>query len=558
MVAQSASRKLQDHFLHSRLGQRVVEHLTAYFFLFPALLIIFTFGLFPIAFAFFVSLHRWRRFPEAYIRLDNYVQALGNFAYVLFFWLAVGAVIYAGYTLWQTWQANRKNPRIWLSLLPGSANAAAIALFATWFFRVLPAILDVPRRIPRTETRNRSVFIHEFLNSFSFPEVSKAADTMLVAIGIALVLSAIFMLLIRSKQSGRTLVRVSMAMASLLAARYIVTLTLREIDAAFAAAKANGEALPIWSQTLLISGGVALLFVAYFLWQRAQSSDSDRRFVLLSGAAIILLVGGFLLVVEIPRAFAAMDPHLRQAFWVTVMYVIGTVPIQLGLGLVLAYLLFYNRSGKSFFRIVYFLPYITPFVASAVVFTTVFSNKPDSPANHLLSLVGVPDQKWLLEPTPINVLLFGKDVPGWLQGPSLALIVIMMWTTWTYVGYDTVIFLAGLGNVPGELYEAARIDGANGWNLFRHVTLPLLSPTTFFLSLIAIIGTFQAFTQIWIMRNPASYKSVDTVGVRIFDIINQAQPEYGYGAGMAIVLFAVILVITIFQNRFVGNKVFYG
>jgi multiple sugar transport system permease protein len=400
--------------------------------------------------------------------------------------------------------------------------------------------------------------MHEFLNSFSFPEVSRAADRMLVAIGIALVLSAIFMLRIRSKQSGQTLVRVSMAMASLLAARYLVTLTLREMDAAFATAKANGEALPIWSQTLLMSAGAALLFAAYFLWQRAQSADSDRRFLLLSGAAIILLVGGFLLVVEIPRVFAGMDPQLRQAFWITVMYVIGTVPIQLGLGLVLAYLLFYIRTGKSFFRIVYFLPYITPFAATAVVFTTLFSNKPDSPANHLLNLVGVPDQKWLLEPTPINVLLFGKDIPGWLHGPSLALLVIMVWTTWTYVGYDTVIFLAGLGNVPGELYEAARIDGANGWNLFRHITLPLLSPTTFFLSLIAIIGTFQAFTQIWIMRNPASHDSVDTVGVRIFDIINRAQPEYGYGAGMAMVLFAVILIITIFQNRFVGNKVFYG
>jgi ABC-type sugar transport system permease subunit len=558
MGAQVDSRKSRGPLLRGRLGRRVIEHLTAYFFLFPALLIIFTFGLFPIAFAFFVSLHRWRRFPEAYTGLDNYVEALGNFAYILFFWLAFGAVAYAAYTLWRAWQANCKSPRAWLSLLPGLANAAAIVLFLNWFFKLLPAILDVPRRIPRSETRNRSVFIREFLNSFSFPGVTKAADLMLLGIGIALVLSLVFMVMIRIKHADWTLVRVSVAMLSLLAAGYTVNLTLKQINAAFAAARANGESLPIWSQTLIISVGAALLFAAYFLWQRAQHSLSDRRFLLLSGAAIVLMVGGFLLVMEIPRAFSAMDPHLRQAFWVTVMYVIGTVPIQLGLGLMLAYLLFYNRTGKSFFRVVYFLPYITPFAATAVVFTTIFSNKPDSPANHLLNLIGVPAQKWLLEPTPINVLVFGKSVPGWLQGPGLALVVIMIWNTWTYVGYDTVIFLAGLGGVPSELYEAARMDGANGWNVFRHITLPLLSPTTFFLSLIAIIGTFQAFTQIWIMRNPATFDSVDTVGVRIFAIINQATPEYGYGAAMAIVLFGVILIITVIQNRFFGRRVFYG
>src|SRR5690606_18049121 len=130
-----------------------------------------------------------------------------------------------------------------------------------------------------------------------------------------------------------------------------------------------------------------------------------------------------------------------------------------------------------------------------------------------LQAVGVDPQNWLLEPRGIFQLMFGPDIPAVLAGPSLALVVIMIYTVWTYIGYDTVIFLAGLGNIPGELYEAARIDGASGWGLFRHITLPLLSPTTFFLSLIAIIGTFQAFTQIWIMRTPSSARSVDTVSV---------------------------------------------
>ena len=134
----------------------------------------------------------------------------------------------------------------------------------------------------------------------------------------------------------------------------------------------------------------------------------------------------------------------------------------------------------------------------------------------------------------------------------------MLYTTWTYIGYDAVVFLAGLGNVPPELYEVARIDGASSWTLFRHITLPLLSPTTFFLSLIAVIGTFQAFTQIWIMRTPAAQSSVDTMGVYIFRVVQDTDPNLGYGSAMAFVLFAVILLLTIFQNRIMGSRVFYG
>ena len=129
---------------------------------------------------------------------------------------------------------------------------------------------------------------------------------------------------------------------------------------------------------------------------------------------------------------------------------------------------------------------------------------------------------------------------------------------WTYIGYDAAVFIAGLGTIPNELYEAARIDGATGWSVFRHITLPLLSPTTFFLSLIAIIGTFQAFTQIWIMRTPASQRSVDTLGVYIFETVRTGDPNMGYGSAVSFVLFGVILLMTIFQNRYLGNKVFYG
>ncbi|NJL94849.1 MAG: sugar ABC transporter permease [Anaerolineae bacterium] len=130
---------------------------------------------------------------------------------------------------------------------------------------------------------------------------------------------------------------------------------------------------------------------------------------------------------------------------------------------------------------------------------------------------------------------------------------------WIYAGYSTVIFLAGLGNVPQDNYEAARIDGANTWQQFRYITLPLLSPTTFFLMLIATIGTFQAFTQIFLLRRPGAYQSVDTINLYIYEeITRDTGPNLAYGSAMAFVLFGVILVLTLLMNRTAGRRVFYG
>jgi multiple sugar transport system permease protein len=222
-------------------------------------------------------------------------------------------------------------------------------------------------------------------------------------------------------------------------------------------------------------------------------------------------------------------------------------------------MLFQNIRAKSFFRIVYFLPYITPFVATSAVFALLFSHRSGSPANQMLSMLGIDTQTWLLQPTGIFRLIFGEGVPDALVGPGLALVVIIIYNIWVYAGYSTVIFLAGLGNIPGELYEAARIDGASSWHQFRYVTLPLLSPTTFFLMLIATIGTFQAFTQVFLMRRPGAYTAVDTINIYIYEEIRDAaNPDYAYGAAMAFVLFAVILALTLIQNRVIGRKVFYG
>ncbi len=547
---------LQKLFI-TRRGRILRENLTAYLFILPASTIIFVFGLFPVAFAFFVSLYKWRRFPEEYRGMENYTRALGDFAYVLFMAIAIGIIIYTAILLLKLWRRSTSGRKVWTLLMPGLLNAAALAAFIYWFFVVLPFILEAPRRVPRGRAGSRQAFLDEFFNSFSFPESIEAANMMVIAIGLALVASVITFWLIKFKERPFYMIQFTFIGLLLIAAFGLIHLTVDAIDQASATAREADEELPIWSYIVLIGTGTALLGTAYGLWRYAVRQHSDRRFLFAAVIAMMLLIGAYLLIVQIPQALKDADDDMMQGFWVTVLYVLGTVPTQLFLGLFFAYRLFHIAQGKSIFRMLYFLPYITPFAATAVVFATLFSNRPLSVANRAVSMFGLDAQKWISEPTPINELIFSTDLPRWLEGPSLALLVIMLWSTWTYVGYDIVIFLAGLGNISPEYYEAAQIDGASGWHIFRHITLPLLSPTTFFLSLIAIIGTFQAFTQIWMMRQPAAYDAVDTVGVYLFTEV-RSNNNLGYGSALAFVLFGVILIVTFFQNRIMGRQVFYG
>ncbi len=120
-----------------------------------------------------------------------------------------------------------------------------------------------------------------------------------------------------------------------------------------------------------------------------------------------------------------------------------------------------------------------------------------------------------------------------------------------------MIFLAGLGSIPATIYEAAEIDGANHWQLFRHVTVPLLSPVTFYISLIGFIGTFKAFNHIYVMQVPAAQGTVETTSVAIFNTFFKAN-NYGYASAQAILLFLIILYLTYVQNRIFSERVFYG
>ncbi len=262
--------------------------------------------------------------------------------------------------------------------------------------------------------------------------------------------------------------------------------------------------------------------------------------------------------------FVGLDNYIEALnapeFWSsllnTLYYVIGTVPVTMTLSLLVAYLLFQKIRGRGVYRAVYFMPHVVSAVASAIVWGWVF-NPGGGVANRLLQLFGIPAQKWLIESDGVLKLIgagMGVSVPTWAQGPSLALVAVIIFAIWQALGFDVIIFLAGLTNINSELYEAGRIDGANGWQLFRHITVPLLTPTIFFLLVISIIGSFQAFNHIYTMNLAATQPiggplgTTRTVSIYMFDQL-YSQNRAGFATSIAVLLSLVIFVLTLVQFR---------
>lgn len=312
-----------------------------------------------------------------------------------------------------------------------------------------------------------------------------------------------------------------------------------------------------WTGILIFISGLLLIAIAYWIWSSALKSLDNRKLIIGLVVALALVGAGWTISTGWGRMLEAGDARFLESLPLTVFYALGTVPAEIGIALVLAYVLYQKIRGQELFRMLYFLPYITPVVATAVVFRTIFSPRETSLANQFLELIGLEAKKWLFEPKPFLNQMLGTNLEGFLAGPSMALVSIILFGVWTYVGYNTVIFLAGLGSIPAELYEAAEIDGAGKWQSFRYITLPLLSPVTFYLALIAFIGTFKAFNHIYVMRVPSALGTVDVASVEIFDTFYKAN-QYGYAAAQAILLFLIIMVLTFVQNKVFGERVFYG
>lgn len=225
-----------------------------------------------------------------------------------------------------------------------------------------------------------------------------------------------------------------------------------------------------------------------------------------------------------------------QAMWNTLYFAGVSIPVGMGLALFIALLLNRPLRGLGLYRTAYFLPTITSLVAVSVVWMWIYH--PDvGLMNSVLALVGLPPARWLNEP----------------RTAMLALIILGVWRG---LGYNVIIYLAGLQSIPTHLYEAAKLDGAGRWQLLRYITWPLLTPTSFFILIIAVINSFQSFTQVHVMTQGGPVGSTTVI---VYYLFQQAFQQFnmGYGSAVAMVLFAIILALTVIQFKFLGKRVHY-
>ena len=321
--------------------------------------------------------------------------------------------------------------------------------------------------------------------------------------------------------------------------------------------RALGEA---WFVGLILLAAAAWL-LAVWVARRRRSQRRQHKLLRAIGAGLGLLAA-LAALAGVAGMASTGDSRLFNSFLVTAFYAFGTIPIEVGVSIFLACLLFRASLGRGFFRVLYFLPYVTPMIATAVLFRTLFSPHPSSLANRFWGFLGFENQRWLFESRSVAALVCeGLDLacPAWANTffPSLALVSVVLYNVWVYIGYDTVILLAGLSAIPRHYYEAAAMDGANALQSFRHVTVPLISPTLFFITLVGFIGTFKAFNHIYILRTAGARDTVDVVSILIFDRLYNYQ-DAGYASCLSLILFAAILALTLAQNRLLGRRVFYG
>jgi multiple sugar transport system permease protein len=244
-----------------------------------------------------------------------------------------------------------------------------------------------------------------------------------------------------------------------------------------------------------------------------------------------------------PIEFAGWENFIRlfndsvflRALRNTILYTCGVVPLTLACSLFLAILLNQKIKGRNFFRTVSFFPYVASLVAVAAVWNFIFSPTM-GPLNNLLNaLTGIPIEK----------------LPGWAADRKWALPTVIFFSVWKNMGYYMVIYLAGLQGVNQDLYEAAGLDGANSWQRFRHITLPQLMPTTFFITMMLIISSFKVYDIFINIFAGGDNQLSDTTRVLVYQIYNTAfrSLEFGYASAIAMILFLLVVGITLFQFK---------
>jgi ABC-type sugar transport system permease subunit len=231
------------------------------------------------------------------------------------------------------------------------------------------------------------------------------------------------------------------------------------------------------------------------------------------------------------------DTRFFKALGNTFLFALMTVPVGTVISLLLAVLINQSLRGIYFFRTAYYLPVVTSFVAVSFIWLWIYEPQ-FGVLNQLLAAVGLPTF-------------------AWLRDPNTALLSIAILSVWKNAGYNMIIFLAGLQGVPRYLYEAAEIDGANAVQRFWHITLPMLSPTTFFVFVVYFIGALQMFTQSWILTQGGPLDSTLTVVYLIY----QNGFEFlkmGSAAAMSVVLFVFIALVTYINTRIIRYEAHFN
>src|SRR3954451_8018931 len=225
------------------------------------------------------------------------------------------------------------------------------------------------------------------------------------------------------------------------------------------------------------------------------------------------------------------DQHFRDAIVNTLYYSLGLVPTTTILGLLIALLLNTQIRARGVFRALFYMPVITPLVIASIVWKWVLNGDYGLLNYYLIKL---------------HII---NDPLLWLSDKRLAMPAVIITNVWKSVGFAMIVYLAGLQAIPQDYYDAAKVDGASGFRRLRDITIPLLSTSTFFIIIILLLGSLQAFTQIFVMTNGGPVGSTTTV---IFYIYQYAfkRFEMGYASAMAFALFVMMLGFTLLQMRF--------
>jgi len=241
---------------------------------------------------------------------------------------------------------------------------------------------------------------------------------------------------------------------------------------------------------------------------------------------------------EVDRPFVGLDNYadmldderFRQSVYNTVYFTGASVPLTMLVGLGVALLLNQPLRGRGLLRTMYFLPTVTPFVVVAIIWKWLY-NGDFGLFNYYLLKANLIDKPLL-----------------WLADQDLAMPAVVLMSVWSGVGFSMVVYLAGLQAVPEELHEAAKVDGAGAFARLRHVTIPMLRPTTLFLLVMGIIGSFQVFTQIFVMTSGGPVHRTTTMVFYIYESAFKFY-EMGYASTLAYALFAMLFVFTLLQLR---------